>query len=107
MLKFRLYWLHACFMRRVCALAVAADTSRCRSPALLRPLQAQRFLVLVLLPHVRNNIRSNKRLHFALFQALRKATYKPAAFYKGILLPLCSSGSCTLREAVIISSVLK
>ena len=31
--------------------------------------------------------------------------YKPAAFFKGILLPLCEDG-CTLREAVIVSSVL-
>ena len=32
---------------------------------------------------------------------------QPAAFYKGLLLPLCASGSCSLREAVIISSVLR
>ncbi|KDD73844.1 bystin [Helicosporidium sp. ATCC 50920] len=68
---------------------------------------AQRYLALVLLPAVRNDIAENKRLHFALFQALKKATYKPAAFFKGILLPLCASGNCSLREAVIISSVLK
>lgn len=69
--------------------------------------QSQRFLALVLLPAVRRDIRENKKLHFALFQALRKATYKAAAFYKGLLLPLCSYGSCTLREAVIFSSVLR
>ena len=68
---------------------------------------AQRFLALVLLPHVRRDIRDNRRLHFALFQSLRKATYKPGAFYKGLLLPLCVSGSCTLREAVIFTSVIR
>ncbi|GFR48122.1 hypothetical protein Agub_g9949 [Astrephomene gubernaculifera] len=68
---------------------------------------AQRFLALVLLPRVRAEIRQHKRLHFALFQALRKATYKPGAFYKGLLLPLCQSRTCTLREAVIFTSVLK
>ena len=26
---------------------------------------------------------------------------------QGLLLPLCQSGTCTLREAVILSSVLK
>ena len=36
----------------------------------------------VLLPHVRQDIRANRRLHFALFQALKKATYKPDAFFK-------------------------
>jgi len=38
--------------------------------------------------------------------ALKKALYKPGAFFKGILLPLCESGTCTLREAAIISSVI-
>lgn len=68
---------------------------------------AQRFLALVLLPAFRADIRNNRRLHFAHFQALKKATYKAGAFYKGILIPLCSSGTCTLREAVILSSVIK
>jgi hypothetical protein len=27
-------------------------------------------------------------------QALKKSLYKPAAFYKGILLPLVDSGDC-------------
>jgi essential nuclear protein 1 len=43
---------------------------------------AQRFLALVLLPRVRRDIAEHKRLHFALFQALKKSTYKPGAFYK-------------------------
>lgn len=67
---------------------------------------AQRFLALVLLPAVRRDIQQNRRLHFALYQAMRKAAYKPDAFYKGLLLPLCASGDCTLREAVISASVL-
>lgn len=46
------------------------------------PLQAQRFLATVLLPHVRQDIRENRRLHFALFQSLKKAAYKPDAFFK-------------------------
>ena len=55
----------------------------------LNARMAQRFYNLVLLPRVRDDVRSNKRLHFALYQSLKKAVYKPAAFYKGILLPLC------------------
>lgn len=73
----------------------------------LNAKMAQRFLALVLLPAVRFDIRENRRLHFALFQALKKATYKPGAFYKGLLLPLCASGTCTLREAVIFTSVIR
>eukprot|EP00884_Botryococcus_braunii_P012914 jgi/Botrbrau1/21623/Bobra.43_1s0025.2 len=73
----------------------------------LKPAGAQRFLTLVLLPHVRQDIRQNKRLHFALYEAMKKAAFKADAFYKGLVLPLVLSGSCTLREAVIMSSVLQ
>ncbi|XP_027358836.1 bystin [Abrus precatorius] len=69
--------------------------------------KAERFYRLVLLPRVREDIRKNKRLHFALYQTLKKALYKPAAFFKGILFPLCESRTCTLREAVIIGSIIE
>ncbi|KAH7662816.1 Flavinator of succinate dehydrogenase protein [Dioscorea alata] len=69
--------------------------------------KVQRFYSLVLLPRVREDIQKNKRLHFVLYQALKKALYKPAAFFKGFLLPLCQSGTCNLREAVIIGSIIQ
>ncbi|XP_027925207.1 bystin [Vigna unguiculata] len=69
--------------------------------------KAERFYKLVLLPRVREDIRKNKRLHFALYQTLKKALYKPAAFFKGILFPLCESRTCTLREAVIVGSIIE
>jgi essential nuclear protein 1 len=50
---------------------------------------AVRFYEAILLPRIRNDIKYNKRLHFALYQAMKKSLYKPAAFFKGILLPLC------------------
>ena len=68
--------------------------------------KTQRFYNLVLLPRVRDDISEYKRLNFHLYMALKKALFKPAAFFKGILLPLCESTTCTLREAVIISSVM-
>ncbi|CAI8019859.1 Bystin [Geodia barretti] len=68
--------------------------------------KAQYFFNLVLLPRVRDDISEYKQLNFHLYMALKKALFKPAAFFKGILLPLCESGTCTLREALIISSVL-
>lgn len=71
----------------------------------MNPRMAQRFFNLVLLPAVQDDIRSNKKLNFHLYLALKKALYKPAAFFKGILLPLGES-RCTLREALIVSSVL-
>jgi essential nuclear protein 1 len=68
--------------------------------------KAQRFYNAVLLPKCRDDIFLHKRLNFHLYLALKKATYKPAAFYKGIILPLAQGGDCTLREAVIFGSVL-
>ncbi|KAL6554327.1 hypothetical protein OROMI_020000 [Orobanche minor] len=69
--------------------------------------KVERFYKFVLLPRVREDIRKNKRLHFALYQSLKKALYKPAAFNKGILFPLCESRTCTLREAVIVGSIME
>ena len=37
---------------------------------------------------------------------MRKALFKPGAFFKGFLIPLCESGNCTLRDAIIIGSIL-
>jgi essential nuclear protein 1 len=73
----------------------------------LNPKNAQRFYNLILMPAVRDDIRSNRRLNYHLYRSLKKALYKPAAFFKGILLPLCARGeACTLREAIIIGSVM-
>ncbi|PIA56310.1 hypothetical protein AQUCO_00700560v1 [Aquilegia coerulea] len=74
--------------------------------ASVSPEKAQFFYTFVLLPRVREDIRKNKILHFSLFQALKKSLYKPKAFNKGVLFPLCKSGTCTLREAVIVGSVI-
>lgn len=71
----------------------------------LNPKMAQRFYNLVLLPRVRSDIATNKRLNYHLYEAIRKTIYKPAAFFKGVLLPLVDS-NCTAREAVIFSSIL-
>lgn len=72
----------------------------------LNASKAQRFYNLILLPKCRDDIFTNKRLNFHLYLALRKATYKPAGFYRGIILPLAASGDCTLREALIFGSVI-
>ncbi|CAH2267208.1 bystin [Pararge aegeria] len=72
----------------------------------LKEKMAQRFYNLVVLPRVRDDLAEYKRLNFHLYQALRKSLFKPGAFMKGILLPLLEAGDCTLREAVIVGSVL-
>ncbi|CAK4031163.1 rRNA processing Bystin [Lecanosticta acicola] len=71
-----------------------------------RPAVAQAFCSDVLLPRVREDIRETRKLNVHLFKSLKKALYKPAAFFRGLLFPLVGSGTCTLREATIISSVL-
>lgn len=70
------------------------------------PFVIQRFLETVILDRVREDIHETKKLNVHLYHSLKKALYKPAAFFKGFLFPLVSSGTCTLREAHIISSVL-
>jgi len=71
----------------------------------LNPRMAQRFFNLVLLDAVRADIHENKKLNYHYYASLKKSLYKPAAFFKGILLPLCKQ-QCTLREAAVVSSVL-
>ncbi|KAI0132737.1 Bystin-domain-containing protein [Xylariales sp. AK1849] len=71
-----------------------------------KPAVVQRFLEMVVLERVRDDIRDTKKLNTHLFNALKKALYKPASFFKGFLFPLVGSGSTTLREAHIISAVL-
>ncbi|PPR88850.1 hypothetical protein GOBAR_AA31835 [Gossypium barbadense] len=60
--------------------------------------KAEHFYRLVLLRCIRDDVQKNKRLHFALYQSLKKALYKPAAFNKGILFPLCKVTPEIIRE---------
>lgn len=70
------------------------------------PKMTQRFFNIVLLPCIRDAISAQKKIHFEHYMAIKKALHKPTCFFKGFLLPLCEAGDCTLKEAVIISSVL-
>ncbi|KAH3010236.1 hypothetical protein KXW60_000757 [Aspergillus fumigatus] len=71
-----------------------------------KPAVAQEFISTVLLYRVREEIHETKKLNVHTYNALKKALYKPACFFKGLLFPLVSSGTCTLREAHIVSSVI-
>lgn len=71
-----------------------------------KPYITQQFLSTVILDRVKEDIHETKKLNVHLYKALKKSLYKPAAFFKGFLFPLVSDGTCTLREAHIISSVL-
>ncbi len=67
---------------------------------------AQRFYNLILLDAFRQDIQQSKKVNYHSYMAMKKALYKPAAWFKGVLLPLCEEGTCTLREAVILGSIM-
>ncbi|WWC70841.1 uncharacterized protein I206_104793 [Kwoniella pini CBS 10737] len=72
----------------------------------LKPTEVRVFLEGVLLDKCREDMRLNGgKLNAHLYEALKKGLYKPAAFFKGILFPLCET-SCSLKEAAIVASVL-
>ena len=48
-----------------------------------------RFYRYILLPRVRDELAQFSKLNPYTFLALRKALYKPGAFFKGLVLPLC------------------
>jgi essential nuclear protein 1 len=70
----------------------------------LNEKMAQRFFNTVLLPKIREDIELHKKLNFHLYGSIKKAIYKPAAFFRGLLLPLAAD--CTAREAMILASIL-
>lgn len=72
-----------------------------------KPHITQLFLRNVLLNRVREDIHETKKLNVHLYKSLKKALYKPAAWFKGFLFPLLVDGTCTLREATIVASVLQ
>lgn len=72
----------------------------------LKASQSQRFFDLVLREKFRDEIDMDKKTSYQIYEALKKGLYKPAAWFKGILFPLCESGTLTLKESAILSSVL-
>ncbi|TFY50804.1 hypothetical protein EVG20_g11320 [Dentipellis fragilis] len=77
----------------------------------MKPPQARVFLEGVVLDAVREDIanvssrKDHRKLSPHYYEALKRALYKPGAFFKGIVFPMLESG-CTLQEAAIIASVL-
>jgi essential nuclear protein 1 len=71
-----------------------------------KPYNAQIFLHTVLLPAVQSHIAETQKLNVHLYNALKKALYKPSAFFKGIVFPMLTESRCTQREATIVASVV-
>ncbi len=59
-----------------------------------------------LLQNIRRNFDETKNLNVHYYQALKKAIYKPAAFFKGIIFPVIQDPSTTLKETSIYCSVV-
>ncbi|OAA55338.1 rRNA processing protein [Niveomyces insectorum RCEF 264] len=84
---------HACYEMTKVFISARAEIGR-------------RFLEMVILERVRDDIHETKKLNVHLFAALKKSLFRPAAFFKGFLFPLVLSGTATLREAQIVSAAL-
>ena len=54
---------------------------------------------------MQDDIRETRKLNVHLYNALKKALYKPSAFFKGVIFPMISEG-CSQREATIVASVV-
>ena len=54
----------------------------------MKPPQAQLFFEVVLLDAIREDIRENKTLNVHYYECLKRALYKPSAFFKGIVFPM-------------------
>ena len=57
-----------------------------------------------MLPAVQDNIEGYHKLNCHLYDAVKKAMFKPKAFFKGFIFPLVEK--CTAREAAVIGSIL-
>ncbi|EMD43142.1 bystin, putative [Entamoeba histolytica KU27] len=68
--------------------------------------ETEQFFKVFLYPIIRHSIHQNKKLHFQEYLALKKAIYRPQAFFKGLIFPLCQEKDVTLKEATIIASIL-
>lgn len=71
----------------------------------MKPAQARVFLQGVVLDAIRADIEENGKMSPHYYEALKRALYKPGAFFKGIVFPLLESGA-TLKETAIVASVL-
>jgi essential nuclear protein 1 len=62
----------------------------------MKPPQAQLFIEVVLLNAVREDISQNKKLNPQYYESLKRALYKPSAFFKGLIFPMLDV--CALKR---------
>lgn len=74
--------------------------------SLLPPTQAELFVKEVLLPKITKDLEESKELNVHYYNSMKKAIYRPGAFYKGLIIPLYREKSLTLKKASVIASIL-
>ena len=65
------------------------------------------FFEKYLVPAIKSDIKKNKKLNIHYYNCLKRALFKPSAFFKGIILPMSKSLSAKEKEASIIGSILR
>eukprot|EP00817_Percolomonadidae_sp_ATCC50343_P003914 CAMPEP_0117421390 /NCGR_PEP_ID=MMETSP0758-20121206/2500_1 /TAXON_ID=63605 /ORGANISM="Percolomonas cosmopolitus, Strain AE-1 (ATCC 50343)" /LENGTH=409 /DNA_ID=CAMNT_0005203503 /DNA_START=14 /DNA_END=1240 /DNA_ORIENTATION=- len=68
---------------------------------------AQRYFYLVLLPRFRAEMEEAKKLNYHIYEALKRACFRPVPFFKGIVIPLCEEGNANRLESIVIGSIIK
>lgn len=74
--------------------------------SILTQHMAQRFYNLVLLPRIRDDLGEYRKLNAHLYRAMQKSLFKPAAFMKGVVLPLLEVGRRIAKRKHPLSVVL-
>lgn len=67
----------------------------------MKPAQAKIYLEVVLLDAIREDIASNKKLNVHYYECLKRALYKPAAFFKGIVFPLLNVRTSSRKYVIL------
>jgi len=73
----------------------------------LRPLQLERFLTMVFIPRLQENIfQKNKKVSVHIFMTLKMISKFPKIFFSLIILPTTESLNFTTREAILFSILI-
>jgi len=72
----------------------------------MKPPQAQLFIEVVLLDAIREDISQHKKLNVHYYECLKRALYKPSAFFKGLIFPMLDVCAviCIRREEINLHS---
>ncbi|CAD5218191.1 unnamed protein product [Bursaphelenchus okinawaensis] len=71
------------------------------------PKACERFYRYYLLPRVLDDILEYRKLNVHLYTAIKKAIYKPTAFVKGLLLPMCDPDMISMNVAHVMKAIVR